>query len=833
MKIIKFLASFFTTIGLIWLLNTSFNVKGMSMPALGTFFSPFMGFWQNGDPVVAVANTMTFPDLQSPVKVAFDDRQVPHIFADNIADAYYVQGFLHASNRLWQMDFITRAAGGRLSEVLGNRILRGSLTAVDIDKLNRRRGILKAAESTVEEWKKDAETWALIQSYCAGVNIFIHELDYKNYPIEFKVFGIAPQAWTPLHMALFAKYMAMDLALGEDDLRITNSKNLFGNDFDMLFPAYFDEQDPVVPKGTVWGAVDMPNNLKTENATGSISENALLTTDMLSFKSYEEAKPDENNGSNNWVVAASKTKNKKPILCGDPHLGLRLPSIWYEIEISTPDMNVYGVSLPGLPAVIIGFNDHIAWTQTNVGHDVADWYAIKWKDASKTEYILDGVATKADIRVEEIKIKGFPPIYDTVKYTVWGPVVFENDTMPQANMAFHWIANLVPESGIKTFLKLNKAKNYDEYEEAIQGFNVPAQNFAFACKDGDIALKVMGMFPIKKKGQGRFLQDGSNSANDWQGFIPKEQTPQYRNPKRGFVSSANQHSTDPSYPYYYNSENFEPYRGRIINRYLSKSDSFTVEDMMKLQTNNYSLMAEETLPLMIKNLDSLALDGYEKELLSALKNWNFNYEADQVAPIYFEEWFNAFYDNTWDEVSDNINARNIAKPPRWRTVYLLRDASANKFFDVVSTSDKTETAKDILTASFKQMAQNIAQLKTQMAVKFPFQPTLNWMHYKDTDIPHISMIPGMGRNHIANGGYGKAINAMKKDHGPSWRMIVELGETPRAFVVYPGGQSGNPGNKNYDAFIDKWAKGEYYEAVFLRKADEKHPRIVSVQEFKK
>ena len=829
MKIIKFLLSLAATLGLVWALNTSLNVKGLPLPALGSFLSPFDGFWKNGVPQSQKPESMTFRDLKEDVKVVYDDRMIPHIFAQNLADAYHVQGYLHATNRLWQMDFITRAAGGRLSEVLGNRVLRGTLTTVDVDKLNRRRGIAKSAEATVEEWKKDAETFALIQNYCAGVNTYIHQLDAKSYPVEYKIFGVTPEEWTPLRMALFAKYMAMDLALGEDDLRITNAKTLLGSDFDALFPEFFKEQDPIVPKGTPWKASSGLSDVMPKSSKNSGFEDKSL----LSFQSYEEAKPDENNGSNNWAVAGSKTKNKKPILCGDPHLGLRLPSIWYEIEISTPEMNVYGVSLPGLPAVLIGFNDYIAWTQTNVGHDVTDWYTIKWKDNAKSEYMLDGAAKKVDIRIEEIKVKGLPSVFDTVKYTYWGPVVYENDTLPQANMAFHWLANLVPESSIKTFVKLNKAKNYNEYSEAIQEYNVPAQNYAFACKDGDIALKVMGMFPIKAKGQGRFLQDGTSTANDWKGFIPKDQVPQYRNPNRGFISSANQHSTDPSYPYYYFSENFEPYRGRIINKMLAQSDTFTVEDMMKMQNNSYSLMAEEILPNMFKNIDSTTLNEAEKGLLTVLKGWNYYYDADKIEPVYFEEWFNSFYDATWDEISTHPKAVNIAKPARWRTVFLLRDEPKNKFFDVKATADKKETAKDIVTESFKKMAARIVALQAETSVKFPTSPILNWSKYKDTEVPHISMIPGMGRKHIMNGGNGKSINAIKKDHGPSWRMIVELGDTPKAYVVYPGGQSGNPGSPYYDNFLDKWTKGEYYEAVFLRKADEKNDRITSIQEFKK
>ena len=824
MKTLKFLLSLAASVGLVWFLNSPPNIGGTSLPAFGKLLSPFVGIWQNGE----TENSSKPLDikasgLKKDVKVVYDDRMVPHIFADDVLDAVYVQGYLHASNRLWQVDFITHAAAGRLSEILGNRILRGTMTSVDFDKLSRRRGIMAGVEKAVKDMDKDPEIMSVVQSYCAGANAYIKNLEYKDYPVEYKIFGTKPEEWTPTHMALMAKSIAMDMTLGNEDLATTNAKNLFGNDFDALFPTFFKEQSAIVPEGTAFKPA----------APIAPSTNDVTKGEMLSFHEFEEAKPDPSNGSNNWAVAASKTKNKKPILCGDPHLGLRLPSIWYEMEISTPEMNVYGVSLPGTPTVVIGFNDHIAWTQTNVGHDVVDWYSIKWKDQTKTEYLLDGSYKKADLRIEEIKVKNGHSVFDTVRYTSWGPVVYENDTLPLNNMAFHWLGNDVPEQSIKTFLRLDKAKNYDDYSEALKYYNVPAFNFAFACKDGDIALKAMGMLPLKSKGQGRFLQDGTSSANAWKGYIPKDQVPQYRNPARGFVSSANQHSTDASYPYFYNSENFEPYRGRIVNQFLSKSNDFTLEDMMKMQNNNYSLMAEEALPNMFKNLDETTLNDSEKKILADLKTWNFYYDADKVTPIYFEEWFNAFYDATWDEVSSQPNAKNIEKPRSWRTIFLLRDEPQSKYFDVLSTADKKETSKEILTDAFKKMAKRIPDVESEIKKNYPNDPKLTWSHYKDTEVPHISSIPGLGNYHITNGGYGKALNAIKKDHGPSWRMIVELGETPHAYVVYPGGQSGNPGSKYYTNFMDKWTKGEYYEAVFLRKVDEKNPRITHVQEFKK
>ncbi len=846
MKIVKFLLALITTGGLTWGLNTSHNIKGVPLPALGSLLSPFEGYWHNGDKLTAMPNDQTLKGLKGTVKIAYDDRDIPHVFADNIEDAYFTQGFLHANNRLWEMEFLARAAGGGLSEVLGDRKITPTLSSVDVDKLSRRRGIVKGAERTLEAWKKDPEAWKLVEAYAAGVNALINKLSYKDYPVEYKIFGVKPETWTPLKMALIVKYMALDLALGSQDMQATNAKTLLGSDFDFVFPEYFKEQSPIVPVGTVFKKSPPPpptgmslgyvpaKGGPLPSLTGQVRNPAFKSAEdmLLPFPDAEnETQPDASNGSNNWVVSGSKTKSKHPILCGDPHLNLRLPSIWYEIEISTPEMNVYGVSIPGMPSVIIGFNDHIAWSPTNVGHDVVDWLSIKWKDASKMEYLLDGAYKKVETRIENVTVKGIGIVSDTVKYTIWGPVIYENDTVANANMAFRWLDNEITGLSPMITYKLNKAKNYDEYADAVQNWNVPAQNLAFACKDGDIALRVQGAFPIKTKEQGRFVQDGSLSSSSWHALIPKSDIPFYKNPARGFASSANQHSTDPSYPYYYNSENFEAYRGRLVNNLLAKSDTFTVEDMMKMQNNNEGLMAEEALPNMIKHLDVASLSAPEQALLADLQGWNKHYEADLTAPVLFEEWYNAFYEDTWDEILTRPDAKRILKPSTVRTVFLLRDDPTNKFFDKIATPQK-ETAKEICTESFKKMAASMAKVTADIALKYPANPKPIWSNYKDTEIPHISNIPGLGRSHIASGGQARSINSIKKSHGPSWRMIVELGgDKPRAFVNYPGGQSGNPGNKHYDEFVDKWAKGEYYEAIFMRKADEKHERLTSVQTF--
>ncbi len=830
MRIFKFLAAFILTAGLTYSLNRSWNIKGAPLPAVGSLLNPFSGFWRNGDlfSLKSPSQTVTVNGLQGSVTVKYDDRMVPHIFADNLKDAVYVQGRLHAQNRLFQMDFITRATAGRLTEFLGESLIRtvngkpSAVSILEIDKLTRRKGLLWAAENAVKGWQKDPATFAVLESYVAGVNDYIASMKPTDYPIEYKLLGVKPEPWTALKTALFSKAMANDLAGGDYDLEATNAKLLFGKDFDFLYPEFFKEQSPIVPKGTLWTTASV-NPKKVPKNDGSLSFLGIEEIKSgLQFNTLE--KPDPSNGSNNWAVAKNKTKDKYPILCGDPHLGLSLPSIWYELQITTPDINVYGVSLPGIPMVIIGFNNHIAWTQTNSGFDVADWYAIQWKDAKKESYLLDGAYIKAELKIEPFLIKDKGLVYDTVKYTVWGPVVYTNDSIGRHDMALRWLGHDESDPHeLSAFVNVNKAKNWQEFKEALKTYNLPSQNFAFACTDGDIGLQVNGLLPIKEKEQGRFVQDGSKSANAWKGFVPRDQNPQYRNPARGFISSANQQLTDPSYPYYYNSENFESYRNRIINNKLEKMDSIRIEDMMKMQNDNSSLFAAEALPLLIKNLDSASLSVPEKTLLDQLKPWNMIYDKDKIAPVLFEEWYKAFYTATWDEILTRKGKDEILKPATWRTVFLLRDDPNNIYFDDISTPAR-ETARDMATISFKKMCSEYAKIKV-------LNPALDWAKYKDTKINHLLSIPAFSRSHLDVGGSAKSINAIKPGHGPSWRMIVQMSETPKAWVVFPGGESGNPGSKNYDDFLNKWIEGSYYEALFLQKKEQADKRIILTETY--
>lgn len=823
MKFVKLLLSLATTIALIWSLNNSFSTGNANIPALGSLLNPFSGFWQNAEPNNAISpSDMTGAALKGVVQVTYDERLVPHIFAEHTDDALFVQGYLHAKHRLFQMDFLTRATSGRLSEIFGEA--SPSVNYLRFDKVQRRQGKTLAAETFLAGIKKDPELERSLQRYVDGVNMYITHLQPKDYPLEFKILGYKPEAWTMLKSTLFMVFMADDLASHNNDLEATNAKLLLGADFQTLFPLYFNEQSPIVPKGTAWNFKTLSTTPPLSNANLQGATSSLLTP--IGFDSdWLGEKPDPSNGSNNWAVAPSKTKNGHAILCGDPHLSLRLPAIWFEIQIKTPEFNTYGVSFPGMPLVPIGFNNDISWTPTNVGHDVSDWYSINWKNTERTEYELDGKIEKAKMRVETFQIKG-KTYHDTIRMTKWGPVVFD-DTTGWRGLARHWLGHEAPAlNAFKTLLGFAKAKNHADFVEATKHWVIPAQNYIMASRSGDVALKITGALPIKSREQGRFVSDGSKSENAWKGFIPSEQNPQYKNPSRGFVSSANQHSTDPSYPYPYHSEGFDQFRGRIVNNKLEKMTNITVEDMMLLQNDNSSLQAAESLPLMLKNVNEKVLSDNEKILLGELKTWDYEFSGSKRAPALYSMWFDSLYRFTWDEILTLPNHKEVLKPSVFALIRLLRGEINAKFFDIKATP-ATETASEIVTQAFQKMASEYDKQKAK---------TLNfdWAALKDTKIPHL--LPPMksfGRTNIRNNGHRNSINSMKESHGPSWRMIVEMADKPRAWVVYPGGQSGNPGSKYYDNFIDTWAQGKYYEALFLQDANENAKGILFKQKFSK
>ena len=814
MRIIPFIVSAAICSGLVVVLNTT-----LVAPApLGKLLSPQHGIWQNAEPAdERFSADLKFPQLSGKVEVYFDDRLIPHVFAEQENDAYFVQGYLHAKFRLFQMDMQTHLAAGRISEIAGEK-------GLDFDREFRRLGMAYAAEISQQEVEKDPVMKAECDSYTGGVNAYIDGLTESKTPLEYKIMGFMPEKWSNLKTALFLKLMSWDLASHENDLEMTNAKSFFNAaDFAKLFPAFQDSLDPIIPRGTVFPTQKIFPKTPANADSFYFNEKDLSVEEIL--------KPDPENGSNNWAVSGKKTRSGAPILCNDPHLGLNLPSLWYEIQLSTPSFNAYGVSFPGSPGVIIGYNDSCAFGFTNGGRDVRDYYKIQFKDDTRTEYLFNGTYHSTRFRAENIKIKGKHDYIDSVAYVQlgndWCPVMYDKSFGGKRNTnnqyyAVRWKAH-DPSNELKIFNALDRAKNYADYSAAVINLHTPGQNAAFACKNGDIAIRAQGDWPAKWKGQGDFIMPGTDSSYLWQAMIPQDEVPFQYNPERGFISSANQKPVDESYPYYIGRD-YPMYRGLYINKRLTSMTGITPQDMMALQTDNFDIFAASANPLFIKNIKQDALNADEHHYFDLLKNWDFKADVGSKGTTVFELLWKNFVDTVFNDEYAKA-PRPIMHPFESSVLESLLKDTAYKFLDDINTPAK-ETLGDDATAAFKQTCIELKKIESD--------GNLVWEKYKGTHITHLArvLVP-FNRMNLPIGGGIHCINAAKPDHGPSWRMVVSLTKETEAFGVYPGGQSGNPGSKYYDNFVDQWVAGKYYSLWMMKKGEEKDQRVIAKMTFGK
>ena len=688
MRLFKTILAFAVLIALFVVLN---NSQG-SIPPLGKFMNPFAGFWQNGEQLDQIEEVLDVKGLREGVKVVWDERQVPHVFAENTYDVYFAQGFLTARHRLWQMEFQTHVAAGRVSEIIGSK-------AIEFDRKQRRRGLLRAAEQTINFMDKNPETHLILQAYANGVNTWIETLTPASMPLEYKLLNYEPEVWSTLKTALLLKFMAWDLTgrNSEFDLSIIRAElgEAFVNEF---YPEDLPRMDPVIPSAKPWRFDPL-----TPEASPEPFEPQFV-------RDLRQDEPDRDNGSNNWAVSGKKTASGFPILANDPHLGLKLPSIWYEIQLVTPEMNVYGVSLPGAPAIIIGFNENIAWGLTNAGSDVMDWFEIEFKDNSYTEYMYMDEWIAAEMRVEEILVKDGATVLDTFAITRFGPTVrfgdYQLDNGHPTGLAMRWSAH-DPSNEMSAIQGINLAHDRETFFTALEAFDAPGQNFAFAAKDGDIAIRHNGKYPLRGQDQGKFVRAGRDTTGEWRQWIPYDQLPAISNPWRGFVSSANQSPVGKKYPYYMGWEYDDYERGSRINDRLTALSDIHFNDMQTLHMDNFNKQAELMLPFMIKHLNRDSLSKVETKILDDLNQWNFVSDPHEKAAWVYKQWWLHLEQAIWgDELMIFGELREI--PTRSVTAKLLLKQSDLVYYDDINTTER-EDRKRIIRRAFHETITDLTE----------------------------------------------------------------------------------------------------------------------------
>lgn len=798
--LLQFLVALIVSSTLIYSLNTRIS----SIPPLGKFLDPANGIWQTAlIEDIPTEESLQIPGLSAEVSVVYNDRGVPHIFAENERDLYLTQGYVVARHRLWQMEFSTHAAAGRISEIIGEQ-------ALGYDKHQRKIGMMHGAQNTLDAIMEDPTTRIILEAYSDGVNAWISQLNESNLPFEYKLLDYRPEPWSPLKTAIFFMNMNQTLSFRTDTYALTRLREAFGKELiETLYPNTPQISEPIVSNDRVW---DFDVELPTPPDQDFIPQ--------VTQNEFDIPEPDPGVGSNNWAVSGSKTASGYPMLASDPHLTLSLPSIWYEIQLSAPGINTYGVTLPGVPGVIIGFNQDVTWGVTNTGGFALDLFEVQLND-DRSQYYHDGQWKPVRKELQTYKVRGSDPVIDTLYYTHHGPVSYLPEEFPNqadsarirtfsgsmpVGQALQWIAHQ-PSNPLKSFYLLNRASNFEEFEEAVSYFASPAQNFAFAAHDGDIAMKISGRHPVRWIGQGKFISDGSDPSYDWIEYIPHDQVPWERNPPRGFISSANQEPAGPSYPHFIGRGFAAPPRAILINRTLEKFEKATHQEMINLQLNSDNYWAQTWLDRMaeVVNRDSLTSD--QSTMLDRLLSWDRVNSAEIIEPTMFIRWLEWAQYNSF-----SVKMREIGAPysnPNLLTglTELFGENPSQAYQQLHGAQPDLES---IFTEAFIQAYDELIESKGA-----DIENDWQWWQNNGSTINHLLNVPALNLDRLKVGGSNYSPNAIRNGHGPSWRMVVEMTRPVKAWGVYPGGQSGNPASRNYDAFVQNWVNGEPYELILF------------------
>ncbi len=787
--------------------------------------------------------------LDGPVEILRDDHGIPQIYADTSADLFFAQGYVHAQDRFYEMDFRRHVTAGRISELVGE-------SGLEADMLIRTMGWRRVA---AQEYRLLApETRAYLRAYSAGVNAYITGKSATHLSLEYTVLALGglnyrPERWTPVDSLAWLKAMAWDLGgnMDEEIARARLSVNHTSAEIGQLYPSYDYDRTPIVP-----GASKQAARPRARPAYGDGEMRVLDRVERVARTIPRLLGTGNGLGSNSWVVSGEHTATGKPLLANDPHLGVSMPGIWYQMGLHCRQVDadcpfdVTGFTFSGFPGVVIGHNRDIAWGFTNLGPDVMDLYL---EEIRGKRYLYDGKLRPLTERDEVIRVAGGSSKLISVRSTPHGPLVSDvsselssvganaavpSGAPPRENgyaVALSWTA-LTPRPTADAVFMIDRAAGWGDFREAARRFAVPSQNLVYADTAGHIGYQAPGAIPIRKGGRlGDYPVAGWLPRNDWTGKdIPFDELPSVLDPPEGFIVTANQAVTGPTYPYYLTNSPDQGYRSQrirtVLREMLDHGGKVDVTDMTELQLDDHNPIAPVLVPYLMRQLMTSEYDADGQRLLS---EWDYSQSADSAAAAYFNAvWSNLLHLTFADDLPESLWPDG---GDRWIAVVTrLLDQPQSSWWDNQDTEGVVENRDMILT-------QALRDARSELTVRTGVSPgTWRWGRLHGLELENQSVGQSdtglvralFNRGPFAVGGGDSAVDATSWDategyqvtSAPSMRMVVDLADLDRSRWISLTGVSGHPASSHYTDQTELWVAGRtlpwLFSAAPLRRSAE-------------
>ena len=738
--------------------------------------------------------TVVLEGITGEVTVFRDEFGIPHIYASNDEDLYRAVGFVMAQDRLWQMDILRRLTSGRLSELLGDRMLNSDLLMRSLRISDKSEKLLAGFDPAIR---------SALEAFSEGVN---HYMQKYPLPPEFKVLGYHPEPWEPVHSINLIGYMSWDLTTPWDN-EVVLQKIM--QEVDEEFYAEM-KPDLVRHPSTIISDYQVPEKIGLNLLTDAADVLKKLGIEIF-------------HGSNNWAVSGMKSVSGKPILANDMHLGFNIPGIWYQMHlVSENSLNVTGVAVPGQPFIISGHNDSIAWGMTNVMLDDMDFY-IETLNEDSTRYLLDGEWKELEVRKEIIRIKGGEQFEKVLRFTHRGPIISQFRDLKEPFISMRWIGNEWSDE-MSSVYKLNRASNWEDFRDATKTFISVSQNIVYADVRGNIGIQVAAGIPVRE-GEIFTFFPGNTSEHDWKGIVPFEELPYEYNPERGYVSSANNKTIGEDYPYPVSYWFFLPDRIDRIREMLEAKEKLSVEDFTAIQTDFRSKLPERILPHIFPLLEEYGgLEEKGKLVVNRLKTWDYVMAPGSMEASVFENLYRKIIENlVRDDLSEEV-FRQFMDNRLINENFLLNilHNTSSPWVDIRQTPEK-ETFHDIVAMSFHETLD-------ELTIKISPDPEQwRWDNLLSFTLKHplgsvnlLNKVLKLNRGPFRVGGSYHTvspfsysfIDPFRVTEGASQRHVYDLSNWSLSKTVIPTGNSGVPSSPHYCDQTELYLNGQYHDDLF-------------------